>query len=49
MFFSRYFRLEVLKKRCIKAYNAQKMEFSIKDFFGNVTKSAVSCGFGHIY
>ena len=30
---------------------AQKMKLSIKDFFGkvNVTKSEVSCGFGHIY
>ena len=27
---------------------AQKMKFSIKDFF-SVTKSAVSCGFGYIY
>ena len=28
---------------------AQKMQFSIKDFFSKVTKSAVSCQFGHIY
>ena len=28
---------------------AQKMKFSIKDFFSNVTKSEVSYGFGHIY
>ena len=29
---------------------AQKMKFSIKDFFSViVTKSAVSLGFGHIY
>ena len=32
----------------------KKVKFSIKDFFRrifsvNVTKSAVSCGFGHIY
>ena len=26
---------------------AQKMKFSIKDFWVNVTKSAVSCGFGN--
>ena len=25
------------------------MKFYIKDFFSNVTKSVVSCGFGHIY
>ena len=31
-------------------YTAQKMKFSIKDFFSKyVNKSAVSCGFGHIY
>ena len=28
---------------------AQKMMFSIRIFSVNVTKSAVSCGFGHIY
>ena len=29
---------------------AQKIGFSINDFFAvNVTKSAVFCGFGHIY
>ena len=28
---------------------AQKMKFSMKDFLANVTKSAISCGFGHIY
>ena len=39
------------KKICLlKLYvTAQKMKFSVKDFFSNVTKSAVSCGFGHIY
>ena len=34
----------------VKYYTAQKMKISIKDFFSIcVTKSAVSCGFGHIY
>ena len=28
---------------------AQKMKFPIKDSSVNVAKSAVSCGFGHIY
>ena len=28
---------------------AEKMKFPIKDFFSDVIKSAVSCGFGHIY
>ena len=28
---------------------AQKMRFTITDFFSNVTKSAVSCGCGRIY
>ena len=31
------------------AMAAQKMKFSIKDFFSKCAKSAVSCGFGHIY
>ena len=30
-------------------YAAQKMKFSIKDFFSKCDESAVSCGFGHIY
>ena len=30
-------------------YNtAQKMKFSIKDFFSKCGQSTVSCGFGHI-
>ena len=34
----------------ISRTTAQKMKFSIKDFFSvNVTKSAGNCGFGHIY
>ena len=38
------------KRQRVKT-TAQKMKLSIKDFFGkvNVTKSEVSCGFGHIY
>ena len=30
-------------------YTAQKMKFSIKDFFSNMTKSVENCGFVHIY
>ena len=30
-------------------YTAQKMKFSIKDFFSKFDQSAVFCGFGHIY
>ena len=30
-------------------YNAQKMKFSIWMYSVNVTKSAGTCGFGHIY
>ena len=30
-------------------YTTQKMNFCIMDTSVNVTKSAVSCGFGHIY
>ena len=30
-------------------YTAQKMMFSIKDFFNNMTKSVRNCGFVHIY
>ena len=33
----------------IKAYVAQKIKFSIKDFFCKCGQSAVSCGYGHIY
>ena len=33
---------------CI-AYTAQKTKFFIKDYFSNVTRSAETCGFGHIY
>ena len=32
-----------------KEHTAQKMKFSWKISSLNVTKSAVSCGFGHIY
>ena len=28
---------------------AQKMKFSMMDFFRKVNKSAENCGFGHIY
>ena len=28
---------------------AQKLKFSIKDFFSHVTKSAENCEFDHIY
>ena len=34
---------------CYIFNTAQKMKFSIKDFFSQVTKPAVSCRFGHIY
>ena len=30
-------------------YTGQKRSFSLRIFSENVTKSAVSCGFGHIY
>ena len=30
-------------------YTAQKMKFSIKDFFSKLTKSKGNSGFGHIY
>ena len=30
-------------------YTAQKMKFSIKDFFSNMTKSVGNCEFVHIY
>ena len=30
-------------------YTAQKMKFSIKDFFSKFDQTAVFCGFGHIY
>ena len=31
------------------SYTAQKKSFPLRIFSVNVTKSAVSCGFGHIY
>ena len=36
---------------CMKVlrYVSQKMNFSIRIYSVNVTKSAVTCGFGHIY
>ena len=36
-------------RNLLAALTAEKMKFSIKDFFNNVTKSAGNCGFGHIY
>ena len=30
-------------------FTAQKMKFSIKDFFSKLTKFAVSCGISRIY
>ena len=42
--------LRNLKWRNLQAaLTVEKMKFSIKDFFSNVTKSAGNCGFGHIY
>ena len=41
--------LKVNRTPFVKIITAQKMKLSIEDFFINVTKSAVACGFGHIY
>ena len=43
------FFLDSSPEKRIRNSTAQKVKFSIKDFFSKVTKSAVSCGFGHIY
>ena len=61
MYFSKkenkYFLKKKKKSQDPRGHSAQKrkMKFSIKDFFSkcmsmiNVTKSADSCGFDHIY
>ena len=35
-------------QKYFEVLTAQKMKCPIRDFFRNVTKSAVSCRFGHI-
>ena len=32
-----------------QVHTAEKVKFSIKDFFSKCDQTAVSCGFGHIY
>ena len=42
-----YLFMSIMQSVDLTTTNAQKMKFSIKDFLiVNVTKSAVSCGFG---
>ena len=40
---------EILWKRTVSADTAQKMKFSIKDFFSKCDQIHRKCGFGHIY
>ena len=41
---------EIKKEECIiVSFTVQKIMFSLRISLVNVTKSAVSCGFGHIY
>ena len=41
-------RAEYLKTWNYMKTTAQKMKFSIKDFFSKCNRTGVSCGFGHI-
>ena len=49
IFWGCFFLGKDMKQIVKKNPTAQKMRFSIKDFFSKWTTSTVSCGFGHIY
>ena len=47
-FISSPYKAQKMRKREANYY-AQKVKFSIKDFFNKCDQIVVSCGFGHIY
>ena len=48
-FYSVYIQFKLIEDRLVLTNTAQNMKFSIKVSLVNVTKSAVSCRFSHIY